>query len=76
MKKNVLINENGKMVSRYVEMSEDEIEQMKGDEQDAALLNQMTIEERMKVLETRAMEQDEALIELAGMLAETETGEN
>lgn len=36
----------------------------------------MTLEERMKVLETRAMEQDEALMELAGMLAETETGEN
>lgn len=36
----------------------------------------MTLEERMKALETRAMEQDEALMELTGMLAETETGEN
>lgn len=76
MKKNILVNENGEMVSRYVEMSEEEIAQMKGDEKCAALLNQMTLEERMKVLETRAMEQDEALMELAGMLAETETGEN
>lgn len=35
-----------------------------------------TVEERLTALETRAMEQDEALMELAGMLAETETGEN
>lgn len=76
MKKNILANENGKMVSRYVEMDADEIAEMKGDEQNAVMLNQMTLEERMKVLETRAMEQDEALMELAGMLAETETGEN
>ena len=35
----------------------------------------MTIEERVAALEARSMEQDEALMELAGMLA-TETGEN
>ena len=34
-----------------------------------------TVEERLTALETRAMEQDEALMELAEMLA-TETGEN
>ena len=33
-----------------------------------------TVEERLTALETRAMEQDEALMELAGMLAETEGG--
>lgn len=35
-----------------------------------------TVEERMAALETHQLEQDEALMELAGMLAETETGEN
>lgn len=33
-----------------------------------------TVEERLTALETRAIEQDEALMELAGMLAETEGG--
>lgn len=33
-----------------------------------------TVEERLTALETRAMEQDEALMELAEMLAETEGG--
>lgn len=35
-----------------------------------------TVEERLAAVETHQLEQDEALMELAEMLAETETGEN